>query len=663
MRQEQALQVAHDKKFVSTRDRVKIGKSNLRIDPTITEKEETYQVILDIIKNTLFYNTFRITADEDLQYQIDNVQSKVRRRDIMPYLRFTKVIVHYFMSKHKSIPRDKKERGKAAQGTKAVIIHKKATAASKKKKPKKKVSIPDKSSDEESDKEEERIIEENMGVVIQDTPQASKKKSKDPSQKLKLKGAGLGREVPDEPSKKSTNSDEGAGTSPEMRKSKAYHRNPMMMMMKKMNLMMIRILILKRLMMKGWTLMLKIRTMKKLKPDEELKGDDQARDEQLVVPVSLHKKRRPICFNPPPVISHVPSVVKEYLRSSLPNAFQKVLQSDTEELKKEPSETRDYKDVIEESVQANIINEVKNFLPKFLPLVVKEVLEKTLLFLGQSSSQGQSTSKAVGSLFKYELKKILYAKMHKSQSDLTHDIHQELYDALTWSMLLDEATTKEGDNPNKLSRKDIVEIIKIKNLQLDQTRVRRPKKRRFNESESSKKTSNTKESSKASDDVEQPFDDKVGDVSQPPHTDVSETQTDAAPRILKKDWFKNAPRPETLDSNWNIVKIVDDAPEHSWLNERIKAQKPYSRHKSPVDMSKPLPLRHKEGRLTILVEFFINNDLEHLKARNKERSYSSFITKTSAERYTMEGTKDMILTIWSLVIITHDNDAALGISH
>nr|GEW15751.1 hypothetical protein [Tanacetum cinerariifolium] len=40
---------------------------------------------------------------EDLQYQIDNHQSKIRRREIMPYPRFTKTIIHRFMTKHKSI--------------------------------------------------------------------------------------------------------------------------------------------------------------------------------------------------------------------------------------------------------------------------------------------------------------------------------------------------------------------------------------------------------------------------------------------------------------------------------------------------------------------------------------------------------------------------------
>ncbi|GKD67721.1 hypothetical protein Tco_1321811 [Tanacetum coccineum] len=40
---------------------------------------------------------------EDLQYQTDYRQTKVRRREIMPYPRFTKAIIQYFMSQHKSI--------------------------------------------------------------------------------------------------------------------------------------------------------------------------------------------------------------------------------------------------------------------------------------------------------------------------------------------------------------------------------------------------------------------------------------------------------------------------------------------------------------------------------------------------------------------------------
>ncbi|GKF53129.1 hypothetical protein Tco_0160039 [Tanacetum coccineum] len=63
--------------------------------------------------------------------------------------------------------------------------------------------------------------------------------------------------------------------------------------------------------------------------NEEQKGYEHVGDEQVVFPT---------------LRSQVPSVVKEYLGSSLPDAFQKVLRSHTEELKKELSEEKDYKD-------------------------------------------------------------------------------------------------------------------------------------------------------------------------------------------------------------------------------------------------------------------------------------------------------------------------------
>ncbi|GJV29601.1 hypothetical protein Tco_1386049 [Tanacetum coccineum] len=190
MNPQQIQQVARDEALVPTADRVKIGSTNMRIDPTLTQKEETYQVILDILKTSPCYNAFLITANvdltdkkcqvdvelfckilhicprvlgeefvappskeslltfrielgykgqlnqlsgindrlrqsrvgilwgmfhkknvdftqliwEDFQYQIDDKQSKIRRREIIPYPRFTKIIINYFLSQHKPIP-------------------------------------------------------------------------------------------------------------------------------------------------------------------------------------------------------------------------------------------------------------------------------------------------------------------------------------------------------------------------------------------------------------------------------------------------------------------------------------------------------------------------------------------------------------------------------
>ncbi|GKA88643.1 hypothetical protein Tco_0810407 [Tanacetum coccineum] len=63
MKQEQIQQAVRDEALVPTNDRVNISSTNMRIDPIMTQKEETYQVILDIIKNSACYNAFLVMAN------------------------------------------------------------------------------------------------------------------------------------------------------------------------------------------------------------------------------------------------------------------------------------------------------------------------------------------------------------------------------------------------------------------------------------------------------------------------------------------------------------------------------------------------------------------------------------------------------------------------
>nr|GEV72160.1 hypothetical protein [Tanacetum cinerariifolium] len=61
--QEQIQQAACDEVLVLIAVRVKINTTNIRIDPTLTLKEETYLVVLDIIKTSPCYNAFLNYAD------------------------------------------------------------------------------------------------------------------------------------------------------------------------------------------------------------------------------------------------------------------------------------------------------------------------------------------------------------------------------------------------------------------------------------------------------------------------------------------------------------------------------------------------------------------------------------------------------------------------
>ncbi|GJY17617.1 hypothetical protein Tco_0389108 [Tanacetum coccineum] len=63
-----AQQIALDNALVATKKQVEIGKCNMRIDPEMTPKEPTYQVVLDILALTTCYPAFLITASVPVIY-------------------------------------------------------------------------------------------------------------------------------------------------------------------------------------------------------------------------------------------------------------------------------------------------------------------------------------------------------------------------------------------------------------------------------------------------------------------------------------------------------------------------------------------------------------------------------------------------------------------
>ncbi|GJY96446.1 copia protein [Tanacetum coccineum] len=180
------------------------------------------------------------------------------------------------------------------------------------------------------------------------------------------------------------------------------------------------------------------------------------------------------------IMSQVTSIVEKYLGSSLPNAFRKELQANNAALKKELSELN-YKEVIEESVKANVsvkahamnediieesmkahvVNEVKNFLSQILTKAVsdfakpmlQDAIAKSLISLAQSSSSHQSAIEAAKTLSELELKNILYDKMLKSGSSCSHKTHEELFNALTWSITLDESKSTQRTKSDQIPKK------------------------------------------------------------------------------------------------------------------------------------------------------------------------------------------------------------------
>ncbi|GKB00262.1 hypothetical protein Tco_0828255 [Tanacetum coccineum] len=75
-----AQQVALDNALVAPKNRVQIGKCNMRIDPTKTLKEPTYQVVLDALALTTCYPAFLITAEvpEIYMHQFWHIITKIK---------------------------------------------------------------------------------------------------------------------------------------------------------------------------------------------------------------------------------------------------------------------------------------------------------------------------------------------------------------------------------------------------------------------------------------------------------------------------------------------------------------------------------------------------------------------------------------------------------
>ncbi|GKC59695.1 hypothetical protein Tco_1087293, partial [Tanacetum coccineum] len=64
MNQEEIRQVtARDEKWVPFKEIVKIDTTNVRLETTVSQKEDTFQLIIDVIKNSTCYKVFTMSTE------------------------------------------------------------------------------------------------------------------------------------------------------------------------------------------------------------------------------------------------------------------------------------------------------------------------------------------------------------------------------------------------------------------------------------------------------------------------------------------------------------------------------------------------------------------------------------------------------------------------
>ncbi|GKA00175.1 hypothetical protein Tco_0672725 [Tanacetum coccineum] len=86
------------------------------------------------------------------------------------------------------------------------------------------------------------------------------------------------------------------------------------------------------------------------------------------------------------------------------------------------------------------------------------------------------------------------------------------------------------------------------------------------------------------------------------------------------------------------------------------------RDRCPFDLTKPLPLKGRPGRLTVAAEYFFNNDMEFLKSSDLKMKYTT-TRGTKAAQYRRVGIEDMVPTLWSATKVGYEKDVLKGIKH
>ncbi|GJS32592.1 hypothetical protein Tco_0530974 [Tanacetum coccineum] len=282
----------------------------------------------------------------------------------------------------------------------------------------------------------------------------------------------------------------------------------------------------------------------------------------------------------------------------------------------------DHSEAIEESIQANVFNKVKNHLPKLLPKVVsnfvKPRMESTVCDVLQNNPinlfKSSSSSTFIDSFTEYELLNMLYDKMQNSRSFNEHEKHFDLYNDLIGLIHLDEAIAKGETDPTKDS-----EPSKDRDQSGSSKAGKTPSK-----PSSTDKTVNAEErvhevTTKADETME--VKDKVFSMHRLKKDKITKADLEGPAYNLLKGTYRN-----NIELEYNLEQC------YLALSDKLDWTNPKG-DRCPFDLSKPLPLQDYQGRLITPVHFFFNNNLEYLKTRNKERKYASSLTKTKAARY------------------------------
>nr|GEU30067.1 hypothetical protein [Tanacetum cinerariifolium] len=250
----------------------------------------------------------------------------------------------------------------------------------------------------------------------------------------------------------------------------------------------------------------------------------------------------------------------------------------------------------------------------------------------------------------YGQKSALYQTMHANKSFNKKHANHRLYHALMEALIEDENEMDKGvaDTVQDHKRKhDNDEDNDDEDPPAGPNQGKKTKRRRTKESESSKQPPTTKETPKGKAPSKGFKIGKSASANEPVEAPIAELVMDDASDDVVHDDDQPQDASEPKASNLEYIELEYHLQEcFNTLTNRLDWNNP-ERDRYPFYLSKPLPLQGHPGHLTIVIDYFFNNDLEYLKSSDLKSTYTTSITKTKAARYEIEGFKDMVPTLLS----------------
>nr|GEX16957.1 hypothetical protein [Tanacetum cinerariifolium] len=596
------------------------------MDPVAKQREETYQVALDIIKNIPFYNAFLISTDVPeiyMQQEILDIFSKVENQEFTVPLSFESLVkfvlelgykavlltekikesnaYKMFFSYSIGLIPSKKGRGKGSQKGKSTATSKEPSK--KRKKPsKKKQVLHDESTEPEGEPENRQVsikIRTPRAVVIQETSSVPVKKTKESPRKLKgikmlydaaklelatqkaikdsrrasrpkhkiessSEGTSVSLGVPDELKEVFTDSSKGVGTSPKVPDETEYDY-------------------------KGQS-------------DDDVWGstDEETNKDKNEDDVSKEEENE-----------------EESVNEEAENEEESVSEEENvDEENEEESDDDKRFDITNTDDERTESDSDDHGISKYGKTVAEVEEEETAKYKHEEddtkgddqkseeepTGDDQATEAEVLRLHVEELKNEVSVKKEEYKDFIHETVANEVENQLT--KILPKAVS------------DFASPV-----------IQKTKKRRTGkETESSKKSSTPKESTKGKPPSKSSKTGKSASTNQsmkePKHeidNITREVLVGLVFNLLKGTCKSGVELEYNMEVCYRVLTYQLD-----WINPKG--------HLRSFDMSKPPPLQDKERRLVIAIEILFNNDLEYLTTRNKERSYSSSIMKAPAAR-------------------------------